>query len=91
LRAYIPPFAKDGEGWGTRFVLAGERENGEGTRTTSSDAPQSSSASKDHSVWSKSLVEEFSIKISHPHLLIIILQQRPANSGVAAQWLPGTH
>jgi hypothetical protein len=35
---------------------------------------------KDHSVWSKSLVEEFSIKIYHPHLLIIILQQRPANS-----------
>jgi len=43
----------------------------------------------DHSVWSESLVEEFSIKIYHPHLLIIILQQRPANYGVGGAMVAG--
>jgi hypothetical protein len=44
---------------------------------------------KDHSVRSKSLIKEFSIKIYHPHLLIIILQQRPANYGVGGAMVVG--
>jgi hypothetical protein len=70
------------EGWGTRFVWLGER-----TRTTAVMPTEFSP--KDHSVWSKPLVEEFSIKIYHPHLLIIILQQRPANYGVGGAMVVG--
>jgi len=53
--------------------------------------PQSSSVPKVilTVVRSKSLVEEFSIKIYHPYMLIIILQQRPANNGVGGAVILG--
>jgi hypothetical protein len=39
-RFYIPPIAKVRDGWGTRFVLAGEREQGQQQRQRQQHAQQ---------------------------------------------------
>jgi hypothetical protein len=77
MTVYIPPFAKDREGWGTRAVSArGEEARGRYGWETVAEKRISPLAAHDGAVnWrlfitdlssAMSLVGEFSIKIYHP-------------------------